>query len=70
MDGHSTHVALDVVKWAWKHRIIIFCLPAHMTAHLQPLDVGLFGPLKTSYKSGLNERERRFELISKQNFAE
>jgi hypothetical protein len=70
LDGLSAHVALDVVKWAWDHRIIVLCLPAHTTAHLQPLDVGLFGPLKKAYFEELRRREEDCEAVTKHLFAE
>ncbi|PWW72531.1 hypothetical protein C7212DRAFT_61700, partial [Tuber magnatum] len=36
-------------------KIIPFCLPAHSTHLLQPLDVRLFSPLQRHYGNGLDE---------------
>lgn len=35
--------------------IHLFCLPAHTTHHLQPLDVGVFGPLAQEYLKQCDE---------------
>jgi len=46
LDGHGSHVTLDFILHCREHRIILLRLIPH-TSHLcQPLDVGLFGPLK------------------------
>ncbi|RPB08975.1 hypothetical protein P167DRAFT_476577, partial [Morchella conica CCBAS932] len=37
------------------HKIVPFCLPPHSTHLLQPLDVGLFGPLQKHYSNILDE---------------
>ncbi|RPB05071.1 hypothetical protein L873DRAFT_1664108, partial [Choiromyces venosus 120613-1] len=41
--------------WGIEHHIIIFCLPLHTTSILQPMDIGLFRPLKHYYTSLLQE---------------
>ncbi|CAC5364058.1 unnamed protein product [Mytilus coruscus] len=33
LDGHKSHVAVDIIEWAQQHHIIIHVLPAH-TAHI------------------------------------
>jgi hypothetical protein len=50
-DGHSSHVSPSLIKWARSRNLILFCLPAHSSHFLQPLDVSLFGPFKTFYYS-------------------
>ena len=49
LDGHASHVTVDVVELARRNDIHMLCLPAHTTHMLQPLDVGVFKPLKTYY---------------------
>lgn len=49
MDGHTSHVAWEFFEYCLTHNIIPLCLPAHSTHLLQPLDVGLFGPLQKNY---------------------
>ena len=38
----------------------LFCLPPHSTHLLQPLDVGLFGPLQHFYGIGIDEHFRDY----------
>lgn len=55
LDNHSTHTDVDTVTLAKEAGIIMLALPPH-TSHLyQPLDVGVFGPLKRAYKSSMKE---------------
>ena len=49
LDGHKSHVAVDIVEWAKKNNIVIFVLPAHTSHVLQPLDVACFGPFQRMY---------------------
>lgn len=46
IDGHKAHVTLDVIELAARNNILVFCLPAHASHLLQPLDLSLFGLLK------------------------
>jgi hypothetical protein len=45
VDGHSSHVNMKFLDAADRLRIIVHIMPPHSTHRLQPLDVGLFGPL-------------------------
>lgn len=47
VDSHNSHVSLDLINSARSHGIHLFCFPSHTTGVLQPLDVGVYGPLKT-----------------------
>ena len=49
LDGHSTHYQPEVVRFARDHEIIILCLPPHTTHEVQPLDCGVFKPLKAQW---------------------
>ena len=49
LDGHSTHYQPDVVHFAKDHDIIMLCLPLHTTHEAQPLDCGVFKPLKAQW---------------------
>ena len=40
----------DLASLQKKHKIHLFCLPAHTTHRLQPLDVGVFGPLQHAWQ--------------------
>ena len=50
MDGHSTHFSPLFVNRAADEDIIVFCLPPHSTHRAQPLDKGVFGPLKQCWR--------------------
>jgi len=54
MDGHTSHVSWQFFDYCLEHNIIPLCLPPHSTHLLQPLDVGLFGPLQRNYGSVLD----------------
>ena len=48
-DGHKSHLSLTLTEWAKKRNVILYVLPPH-TSHLtQPLDLSVFGPLKSQY---------------------
>ena len=55
-DGHSSHVTWEFLLYCLQHRIIPFCLPAHTTHKLQPLDVAVFSPLKRKWSEAVWER--------------
>ena len=44
-DGHKSHEAAE------QHKIQLYHLPAHTSHHLQPLDVGVFGPLQCAWQN-------------------
>lgn len=54
LDGHTSHFNWEFFDLCLNKRIIPFCLPAHSTHLLQPLDVGLFAPLQRHYSNGLD----------------
>jgi hypothetical protein len=47
LDGHSTHYNPSFVRKAAEEKVIVFCFPPNTTHLTQPLDKGIFGPLKT-----------------------
>ena len=71
LDGYESHLSTPVLKYAQEEKILLVCLPSHASHLLQPLDVGLFGPLQHYY--GL-EVDRLAQLgvthISKTRFLE
>lgn len=50
LDGHGSHLTDRMIELAIKHNVHLFCLPPHTTHHLQPLDVGVFGPLQRQWE--------------------
>ena len=47
LDGHSTHYHPGFITKAACEEVIVFCIPPNTTHLVQPLDKGVFGPLKT-----------------------
>ena len=45
IDGHKSHITLDVVYLCRDNDILLFCLTPHTTHALQPLDVAVFKSL-------------------------
>ncbi len=68
-DGFGTHESLELMEYCYENNIILCRLPSHTSHKLQPCDVGIFGPLKTSYRE---EVERLYRggsnMIGKQHF--
>jgi hypothetical protein len=50
LDGHASHISPQFVEYCATHNIVPLCLPPHSTHELQPLDVGVFGPLAKKYR--------------------
>ena len=55
MDGHSSHYCPGVIHRGSKSKVVLMALPPN-TAHLmQPLDKGIYGPLKVKWKKVSHE---------------
>ena len=71
LDGHVSHYQPELVRLAAKESIILFCLPPHCTHLAQPLDKGVFSPLKMYW----HQECARFmennpgELVTKRNYS-
>lgn len=50
LDGHGSHVTLDVVVKAKEHGLDVLSLPSHTSHRLQPLDVSIFKPFKVAFR--------------------
>lgn len=48
-DGFESHLNLELIEFCLNHKIIPFCLPAHTSHILQPLDVGVFSAVQKYY---------------------
>lgn len=68
LDGHSSHVSYEFVKYARDHNIEVLCLPPHSTAFLQPLDVGVFSPLGHYWSEVVAKQNGMGKTIRKQDF--
>ena len=49
LDGHSRYQTAKFDDFCQENAIIYHCMPPHTYHLLQPLDVGVFGPLKGAY---------------------
>jgi hypothetical protein len=56
IDGHHTHTTVDFMWECFSNKVYIVFLPAHTSHMLQPLDVAVFGPLKTAFKKHLSQQ--------------
>ena len=71
VDGHKSHLTLELIDLARKKDVILFCLPPHTTHALQPLDVAVFKSFKDQFfKSvrALSFSKKNF-IVSKCDFA-
>lgn len=70
LDGHSTHYKLDTISKAMKQEVIIITLPPHSSQDTQPLDAGVFGPLKHYWSRECHEwmAKNPHKLMSKVHF--
>ena len=46
--GHSSHVTAQFIAYCIMSKIDLFSLPPHSSHKTQPLDLSIFGPLKTA----------------------
>ena len=63
VDGHNSHFSTEFISFYEDHRIELFCIPPHTTHILQPLDVGLFGPLQYFYSKGVEDLMRTGQKV-------
>ena len=46
LDGHGSHITIEVIEFAQSNNIHLLCLPSHTSHILQPLDIGVFKSFK------------------------
>ena len=70
VDGHHSHISLQVIRAARSKSIHMLCLPPHVTHIMQPMDVGVYGPVKKVWKTILKEHklETLAEKVTKEDF--
>ena len=61
-DGHGSHVSNEFLFYCWEDRIVPFQLPPHSTHLLQPLDIGMFQPLKHWQQEDIHEQIKYGEM--------
>lgn len=69
-DGHGSHLTYTLAQMAADNQVTLYCLPPHTSSKLQPLDVGVYGPLKTHWSLVLRDyyRESRLQNVKKEGF--
>ncbi|XP_022214882.2 uncharacterized protein LOC111069223 [Drosophila obscura] len=50
-DGNSSHLSIEAIDFAVANGVHILSFPPNCSHKMQPLDVSIYGPLKTYYKS-------------------
>jgi hypothetical protein len=70
-DGHDSHISAELGAYCLQNHIVLALLPPHSSHLLQPLDVGIFSPLKMA----LSQRQARlfrsgFHRIEKAEWTE
>ena len=50
MDGHSSHITMDVICRAREVGLHLLTLPSHCSHAMQPLDVSIFKPFKGAFR--------------------
>lgn len=55
VDGHKSHLSLELSKFCYDHQIILYALPPNTTHIMQPADVSVFKPLKTNWKKTVRQ---------------
>lgn len=54
-DGHHSHISLKLIELARSNHVHLICFPPHCTHILQPLDVSVYGPLKTAWRNVMKD---------------
>ena len=69
IDGHTSHINISVGDFCRKHGIISYCLPAHGSHVLQPLNVSVFGPLKKAWNQSIERYKSEYNIaVTKSRF--
>src|SRR5436190_15893381 len=53
-DGHDSHVTGDFIQHCMENNIKLLILPPHSSHFTQPLDIGIFSPLKDYMTQEIN----------------
>jgi hypothetical protein len=70
MDGHASHISLEIVQLARENSIHFLIFPPHATHEIQPLDVAVFGPAKKAWRQIVSEHVNStgFSNVEKSDF--
>lgn len=71
VDGHVSHLSLILSQFCKEHQIELIALYPNSTHILQPLDVAVFHPLKSRWKSTVDQwrLDNNLQKLKRENFA-
>ena len=71
VDGHRSHVNLQISTFCKENGIYLYCLLPHSSHITQPLDVGFFKPLKDAWRKACDvyKSDHPGSFVTKQIFA-
>ncbi len=55
IDGHSSHISLEIAEYCNDSKIILYCFVANSTRFQQPADVALYSPFKVNLQDVIRE---------------
>ena len=72
LDGHKSHVTLEVLQKEKAHGLDMVSLPSHISHALQPLDISYFKPFKQSFRAYRDawRRQNIGKKVGKQELAQ
>ena len=72
LDGHNSHVILEVVKISMEAELDIVSLPSHTSHALQPLNVACFAPFKIAFRIYIDlwSMQNKIRIVGKQKLCE
>jgi hypothetical protein len=70
-DNLASHISAKVIQCCRENNIEFVCLPPNATDKMQPLDVGIFGPMKSAWRAQLSkyaDKDPAAKLLLKTEF--
>ena len=68
LDGHGSHITINIIEFAKSNGIHLLCLPSHTSHILQPLDVGVFKSFKNFFSKACLPLRLNHFLQNKSNY--
>ena len=70
VDGHTSHKSLEVSEMCSQNGIILYCLKAHASHLIQPLDQAVFSPMKAAWQEAVRKHiNKTTEAVTLRTFA-
>nr|CAH7753500.1 unnamed protein product [Callosobruchus chinensis] len=70
LDGHKSHISMEMSKFCSERGIILYCLLPNVTHILQPYDVAIFKSLKDQWRKAVSDHKQKTnKSVIKSNFA-